>query len=127
SRHDYEEVESSKCESLMQHLRQQLPSLKGRKFGKFEVATADDFSYTDPIDGSVSAKQGVRIIFTDGSRIVYRLSGTGTHGATLRIYLEMYEADPTLHDQETQEALSPLIKIADELATIKALTDRDRP
>ncbi|RTL42707.1 MAG: alpha-D-glucose phosphate-specific phosphoglucomutase [Candidatus Melainabacteria bacterium] len=127
SRHDYEEVESSKCESLMEHLRKQLPGLKNKKFGKYEVATADDFSYTDPIDGSVSSKQGIRIIFTDGSRIVYRLSGTGTHGATLRIYLESYEADTNLHDQETQEALAPLIKIADELATIKALTDRDRP
>jgi phosphoglucomutase len=111
----------------MEHLRSQLPQLKNKKLGKYEVAIADDFSYTDPIDGSVSSKQGIRIIFTDGSRIVYRLSGTGTHGATLRIYLESYEADPKLHDQETQEALAPLIKIADELATIKALTDRDRP
>ena len=126
-RQDYEEVESNKCEALMEHLRQQLPSLKGRKFDKYEIATADDFSYTDPIDGSVSAKQGIRIIFTDGSRIVFRLSGTGTHGATLRIYLESYEADEKRHDQETQEALAPLIKIADELATIKALTGRDRP
>lgn len=127
SRHDYEEVESEKAEALMEHLRKQLPTLKGKTFGKYEVATADDFSYTDPIDGSVSSKQGIRIIFTDGSRIVFRLSGTGTHGATLRIYLESYEADESLHNQETQAALGALIKIADELATIKALTNRDRP
>ncbi len=111
----------------MTNLHAQFSSLKGKKFGNYEVSFADDFSYTDPIDNSVSSNQGVRIHFTDESRIVYRLSGTGTHGATLRVYLEQLELDPTKHSKDPQDALSEIIKIADELAKIKSLTGRDKP
>ncbi len=104
-----------------------MPTLRGRKFGAYEVDYADDFSYTDPIDGSVSNKQGMRIGFTDGSRIVMRLSGTGTQGATLRAYFEGYAADPALHNQDVQVALAGPMAIAEELAQIKAHTGMDRP
>ncbi|MGK7922524.1 MAG: alpha-D-glucose phosphate-specific phosphoglucomutase [Trichodesmium sp.] len=127
SRHDYEGVESDKANTLMDNLRSLLPSLPGKEYGQYQVKYADDFSYTDPIDGSVSQKQGIRIGFTDGSRIVFRLSGTGTQGATLRLYVESYEPDATKQDQDTQEALSPLISLADEIAQIKNLTGREKP
>ena len=127
SRHDYEEVDSGNANTLMDNLRSGLPQMKGKQFGKYEVAYADDFSYTDPIDGSVSSKQGIRIGFTDGSRIVFRLSGTGTQGATLRVYLESYEPDAAKHDIETQEALGDLIALADEIAQIRTLTGREKP
>jgi len=91
------------------------------------VTYADDFTYHDPVDGSTSGKQGVRIGFADGSRIVVRLSGTGTVGATLRLYLERYEPPHGQHDLDTQSALSPLISIADSVAGIKARTGRDTP
>jgi len=127
SRHDYEGVESDKANTLMENLRSLLPSLPGKQHGQYEVKYADDFSYTDPIDGSVSQKQGVRIGFTDGSRIVFRLSGTGTQGATLRLYVESYEPDASKQDQDTQAALAPLISLADEIAQIKNLTGREKP
>ena len=127
SRHDYEGVNSAKASELMDGVRSQLPSLPGKKLGDYTVEYADDFSYTDPIDGSVSEKQGVRIGFTDGSRMVFRLSGTGTQGATLRLYLESYEPDAAKHDIDPQEALKPLIKLADETAKIKELTGREKP
>jgi phosphoglucomutase len=92
-----------------------------------EVSYADDFSYTDPVDGSVSSRQGIRIGFTDGSRIVLRLSGTGTVGATLRVYIERYVSPDGPHDLETQAALAPLIALAEKLAGIKAGTGRDAP
>ncbi len=127
SRHDYEGVETDKANTLMENLRSSLSSMKGKKFGNYTVEYADDFSYTDPIDGSVSKKQGVRIGFTDGSRIVFRLSGTGTQGATLRVYLESYEPDSTKHDLDPQEGLAELITLASEIAQIKANTGRDEP
>jgi phosphoglucomutase len=127
SRHDYEEVASDPANQLMDNLRSLVPTLKGKVYGSYEVEYGDDFSYTDPVDGSVSKKQGIRIGFTDGSRIVFRLSGTGTKGATLRLYLESYEADPAKHGLDPQEALGELIAIADEIAQIKALTGRDQP
>jgi phosphoglucomutase len=127
SRHDYEEVESDRANKLMEGLRAQLASLKGKKLGSYEVETADDFSYVDPVDGSKSDKQGIRIIFTDGSRIVFRLSGTGTHGATIRVYLESYEKDTSKQNRETQEALSELINIADQVAGLKSHTGREKP
>jgi phosphoglucomutase len=92
-----------------------------------KVARADDFGYTDPVDGSVSRSQGLRVFFADGSRIVFRLSGTGTEGATLRVYLERFEPDPARQDVETQAALQPLIDSAEQLAGIRARTGRDRP
>ncbi|MEL6138986.1 MAG: alpha-D-glucose phosphate-specific phosphoglucomutase [Cyanobacteria bacterium J06628_6] len=127
SRHDYEGVEKEKANGLMGNLRSQLPSLPGKQLGDYTVEYADDFSYTDPVDGSVAEKQGIRIGFTDGSRVVFRLSGTGTQGATLRVYVESYEPDPAKHDQDTQEALAPLIKIADAVAEIKARTGFNKP
>ncbi|MGF1488088.1 MAG: alpha-D-glucose phosphate-specific phosphoglucomutase [Prochloraceae cyanobacterium] len=127
SRHDYEEVDKDRANELMARLRSMLEDLKGKKYGKYEVKYADDFSYTDPVDGSVSSKQGIRIGFKDGSRIVFRLSGTGTKGATLRLYLESYEPDASKHHIPTQEALADLISVAEEIAQIKKFTDRDAP
>ncbi len=127
SRHDYEEVDAGKAKELMERLRSMTGDLKGVTFGNYEVEYSDDFSYTDPVDGSVAQKQGLRIGFTDGSRIVFRLSGTGTKGATLRVYLESYEPDSSKHGLDTQEALGELIKIADEIAKIREFTGRDKP
>jgi phosphoglucomutase len=127
SRHDYEEVASQPANELIDRLRAMLGDLPGKKFGNYEVEYADDFSYTDPVDGSVSQKQGIRIGFTDGSRIIFRLSGTGTKGATLRIYLESYEPDISKHDRETQSALQPLIDLAQEIAQIREFTRREQP
>ena len=127
SRHDYEAVDSDAANGLMDNLRDKLEALKNRRFGSYTIADADDFAYTDPVDGSTSARQGIRLLFADGSRIVLRLSGTGTEGATLRVYLERYEPDATKHDQDTQDALQDLIAIAEEIAEIKARTGRDRP
>lgn len=127
TRHDYEAVDSAAAEGLMDHLRILLPELPGKRLGDYQVAYADDFAYTDPIDGSVSKNQGIRIGLEGGSRLVFRLSGTGTQGATLRVYLESYEPDPARHDQDTQEAMAPLILIARELAQIEARTGRAEP
>jgi len=127
SRHDYEEVDSAAAETLMSHLHQQLPRLPKRHLGNYQVEFADDFSYIDPIDFSVSTGQGIRLGFTDGSRLVFRLSGTGTQGATLRVYLEAYEASPAKHHLDAQEALAELIKIAEEVAGIKKYTGRAKP
>jgi phosphoglucomutase len=127
SRHDYEGVDSDRANTLVDNLRKNGADLVGQKFGNYEVAFCDDFSYTDPIDGSVSSKQGIRIGFTDDSRIVFRLSGTGTEGATLRLYVESYEPNIAKHSLDTQEALKELIEIADQIAQIKVLTGRDRP
>jgi phosphoglucomutase len=127
SRHDYEEVDKERATELMDRLRNMMGDLVGQKFGNYEVKYADDFSYRDPVDGSVSSKQGIRIGFTDGSRIVFRLSGTGTKGATLRVYVESYEPDASKHDLETQAALKPLIDLAQKIARIKEYTQRDEP
>ncbi|MBE9047350.1 alpha-D-glucose phosphate-specific phosphoglucomutase [Pleurocapsales cyanobacterium LEGE 10410] len=127
SRHDYEEVDKERATELMERLRGMLGDMAGKKYGNYEVKYADDFSYEDPVDGSVSNKQGIRIGFTDGSRIVFRLSGTGTKGATLRVYIESYEPDASKHNQDTQEALKPLIDLAQEIAQIKEYTQRDEP
>ncbi len=127
SRHDYEGVDSAKANELMEGVRSQFATLPGQKLGDYTVEYADDFSYTDPIDGSISEAQGLRIGFTDGSRMVFRLSGTGTQGATLRLYLESYEPDETKHNVDPQVALQPLILLADQVAKIKALTGRDAP
>ncbi|MGF7135852.1 phosphoglucomutase [Paraburkholderia sp. EB58] len=127
SRHDYEAIDSAAADALMTHLRAQLPSLPGQRLDDFIVETADDFSYTDPVDGSMSQKQGVRLVFAEGSRIVFRLSGTGTEGATLRVYLERYEADSSKHDIPTQTALAGLIAIAGRVADIAVRTGRNAP
>jgi phosphoglucomutase len=127
SRHDYEGVDSAAAIDLIAHLRASLPTLPGRTANGVIIATADDFAYTDPVDGSVSTAQGIRIGLRDGSRIVFRLSGTGTEGATLRVYLERFEPDAAKHAIETQAALAPLIALADELAGIRSRTGRERP
>jgi phosphoglucomutase len=127
SRHDYEEVDSDAANGLVTALREQLATLPGKSFGALKVETADDFAYHDPVDHSVSKNQGVRILFEGGSRVVFRLSGTGTSGATLRVYIERFEPDPARHDLETQSALADLIAVADEIAGIKSRTGRDAP
>ena len=127
SRHDYEAVAKEPAMELMDRLRGMAGDLSGKQFGDYTVDYADDFSYTDPVDGSVSNKQGIRIGLTDGSRIVFRLSGTGTKGATLRVYLESYEPDSSKHNVETQTALKPLIDLAEEIAQIFKYTQRTEP
>jgi phosphoglucomutase len=127
SRHDYEAIASSGAQALMTGLREQLPGLAGRVLGTERVRLADDFAYTDPVDASVATRQGVRILFESGSRIVFRLSGTGTEGATLRLYLERYEPEVARHGVPTQEALAPLVAIAHALARIPEHTGRSAP
>jgi phosphoglucomutase len=127
TRHDYEEVDAGIANALVDDLRARLPGLPGKVFDELQVAYADDFTYYDPIDGSTSARQGIRIGFDDGSRIVLRLSGTGTVGATLRLYLERYEAADGRHDLETQSALEPLVAIAEELSGLRQRTGRQQP
>ena len=127
ARHDYEEVEKAGADALMAELRGKLATLKGGKLGALTVAEADDFAYHDPVDGSNSTKQGVRILFEDGSRIVYRLSGTGTAGATLRVYIERYEPDQGKQDRDTSAALDDLIAISRDVAGIERHTGRTEP
>ncbi len=127
SRHDYEALPSDVATGLMARVQEQFVDLPGRCFGNYRVKFCDDFSYTDPIDGSLSAGQGLRIGFEDGSRIVFRLSGTGTEGATLRIYLEAFEADPAKQRIDAQQALAGLIDIAHELSQLNQRTGRTRP
>ena len=127
SRHDYEDLPLEAANGVIAHLREQFTSLAGKTFEHYTVKTCDDFSYTDPIDGSVSTKQGLRVLFTDGSRIVFRLSGTGTAGATLRIYLEAFEPDTNKHDLDAQTLLAEMIQIALKLTELKARTGRDTP
>ena len=125
SRHDYEEVDAEAANGMMKYLRDRLPNLKGEKAGALAVATADDFAYHDIVDGSNTANQGIRIIFEDGSRVIYRLSGTGTAGATLRVYVEKYESKN--FGLETQTALADLIGFARGLAGIAERTGRTEP
>ena len=127
SRHDYEGLPSDAAASVMAHLKGRFAELPGQRFGSYQIKFCDDFSYTDPIDGSISTGQGLRIGFEDGSRIVFRLSGTGTEGATLRIYLEAFEPDPARHGEDAQQALAELIVIANELSELKLRTGRDKP
>jgi len=132
SRHDYEGVDAGAANRLIEDLRERLDGLVGQRFDlggdtPARVELADDFAYTDPVDGSVTTAQGLRIGFDDGSRIVFRLSGTGTEGATLRLYLERFEPDPARQGTATQEALAPLIAVADRLAGIRERTGRERP
>jgi phosphoglucomutase len=126
-RHDYEAVDSTIAKAIVEHLRSQLPTLPGQVFGEYEVKIADEFSYTDPVDGSVSSNQGIRIGFVNGSRMVFRLSGTGTVGATLRIYLERFEPDATKHNQDAQVALADLIALAERLCEVKKRTGKTEP
>ncbi|HEY0778858.1 MAG TPA: alpha-D-glucose phosphate-specific phosphoglucomutase [Gemmatirosa sp.] len=127
TRHDYEAVPSAAAAGVMAQVRDALAALPGTTLGGRTVAAADDFAYTDPVDASVSEHQGLRVLFADGSRIVYRLSGTGTEGATLRLYVEAFEPDPAQQDEDTQAMLAPLLQAADEMAGLRARTGRDAP
>jgi phosphoglucomutase len=127
SRHDFEAIEAAKADAMFAALRASLSALPGRDVEGMTISAADDFAYTDPVDGSVSQKQGVRVLFADGSRIVYRLSGTGTEGATLRVYLERFAAGPEGLELDAQVALAPVIRAAHALAGIAAHTGRTAP
>jgi len=135
SRHDYEGIPIDAANGVMKLLHDRFAELqacpeqgrRGAQFGHMQVRRCDDFSYTDPVDGSVSQGQGIRILFVDGSRIVFRLSGTGTEGATLRIYLESFEPDVSKHHLDAQLALATLISIALEISELRQRTGRERP
>ncbi|XP_054803577.1 phosphoglucomutase, chloroplastic [Prosopis cineraria] len=128
SRYDYEECESESANKMIEHLRESISKSKpGDKYGSYVLKFADDFMYTDPVDGSVVSKQGVRFVFTDGSRIIYRLSGTGSAGATIRVYIEKFESDPSKHDVDAQTALKPLIDLALLVSKLEEFTGRDKP
>ncbi|MDO8319225.1 alpha-D-glucose phosphate-specific phosphoglucomutase [Rhodoferax sp.] len=127
SRHDYEGIAVDVANVLMRDLRAALPFLPGRQFGVRQLVLADDFAYTDPVDGSVSGQQGIRLIFDDGARVIFRLSGTGTEGATLRLYLERFEADVALQDEPVQKVLAELATLADQVAGIRARTGMEGP
>ncbi|OOY99298.1 alpha-D-glucose phosphate-specific phosphoglucomutase [Solemya velum gill symbiont] len=127
TRYDYEAIDKGIAEQLMAQLTDKLPGLVGTELGGNRVSYADNFSYTDPVDGSVSSNQGLRVGFEDGARIIFRLSGTGTEGATLRVYLEKIERDAANQQAETAEVMQPLVDLALELAQIVELTGRDAP
>ena len=127
SRHDYEAVASDRANALMDRLRSMLDVLPGQDFAGLTVAQADDFAYVDPVDASVSQHQGIRVLFTDDSRVVFRLSGTGTEGATLRVYLERFAGPDEAHDRAPDEVLAPVVAGAEALAQIREHTGRDRP
>ena len=127
SRHDYEAVETAVAETLMEDLRARLAALPGQRFGELTVESADDFAYVDPVDGSRATRQGLRIHFKEGARAVLRLSGTGTVGATLRVYLERYEPDPSRHALDPQAALAPVVAAVEAIAEVRKRTERSAP
>ncbi|MCJ2023817.1 alpha-D-glucose phosphate-specific phosphoglucomutase [Methylobacterium sp. J-067] len=127
ARHDYEEVDADAANGLMQALRDKLASLPGTRIGDLTVSTADEFAYRDPVDGSLTERQGLRIAFSEDARVVFRLSGTGTAGATLRVYLERYENDPARLDRPVAEVLAPVVAAARALAAIEPRTGRAEP
>jgi phosphoglucomutase len=127
TRHDYEGIASSVASRLMTDLRAALPNLPGQCFGERRIELADDFAYIDAVDGSVSSQQGIRLLFDDGARVIFRLSGTGTEGATLRLYLELYEADASRLDLPVQPTLAGLVAAAELVAGIQARTGMSGP
>jgi phosphoglucomutase len=127
SRHDYEAVDAARANDMMDSLRGRLAALPGTMVQGMAVEAADDFAYDDPVDGSRTEAQGVRVAFAGGARVVYRLSGTGTVGATLRVYLERYEADPDRLMLPVDAALAPVVAAAEEVAQIRAYTGRTAP
>lgn len=127
TRHDYEGVDTGGADKLVSHLHDSLAVLPGQIFAGRRIETADDFAYRDPIDGSLSEHQGIRVLFEGGARLIFRLSGTGTEGATLRVYIEDYEPDPARHDRDTQVALGDLIDAAETIAEIRKFTGREKP
>jgi phosphoglucomutase len=127
SRHDYEAIASDAAHGLYDRVKAMQPALVGQAFAGRTIHAADDFAYTDPVDGSLTSGQGLRLLLDDGSRVVLRLSGTGTQGATLRVYLESYVAPGGNLSQDPQAALGDLISAIDALAEIKARTGMERP
>ncbi len=127
TRHDYEALDSAQADELIQNLRTQTASLSGKNYNSYKVVLCDDFSYVDPVDSSVTKNQGIRILFEDNSRIVFRLSGTGTEGATLRVYIERYTTEPSDFGLETQTALADLIDIANSISEVKKRFKREAP
>ena len=129
SRYDYEEVESAGAQTMMSELRAKVtdPAFLGSTHGSFKVAEAGDFSYTDPIDHSVSKNQGLYVRMEDGSRIVFRLSGTGSAGATIRLYVEKYSSMAAEYAADVQEALRPIIDVALQLSALQRHTGREKP
>jgi len=127
SRHDYEAVASDAAQQVLQNVRDQFDSLTGSQLAGRTVQQCDDFSYTDPIDQSVSENQGVRVLFEDGSRIIFRLSGTGTQGATIRLYLESFEGDAEKQGLDAQDALADFITAANDISKLTELTGMNKP
>lgn len=127
SRHDYEGVDGAVAKAMMDDMTARAESEIGKFYGDYEVETFDNFTYVDPVDKSVSKNQGVRVLFKDGSRIVFRLSGTGTQGATVRVYIEKYEPNVAKHDLDPQVALADLIEISETISGVKAKTGRKKP
>ena len=127
ARHDYEAIETARADALMAELMASLPGLPGKAYAALTVSAADSFAYTDPVDGSISTNQGIRVLFEGGSRIVFRLSGTGTEGATLRVYLERYEPEGGNLARETPDMLADLIAAAEAIAGIERHSGRTAP
>lgn len=133
TRYDYENCESEGANKMMDHLEGLIGSADfvGSEFGAegktFKIEKADNFQYTDPVDGSVATKQGIRLIFSDGSRLVFRLSGTGSAGATIRLYGDSYEGDKSKHTLSAQELLKPLIAVALQISKLQEFTGREKP
>jgi len=127
SRHDYEAVDSDRAEAIFSGLNNQLSALAGKQFGDQKIIVADNFSYHDPVDDSVTENQGLRLLFSDGSRIIFRLSGTGTEGATIRVYYESCQPAEGILDEDTQQLLVPLFEIAQQVGRIHELSGRNAP
>ncbi len=127
TRHDYEGLDAERAGEMISRLREDVSGLPGRQAGELSIQAADDFTYTDPVDGSVSEEQGVRIFFNDGSRAVFRLSGTGTSNATLRLYCDKYETDPAFLGLDTQRMLAQSLQAAGEVSNIAEFTGRTAP
>jgi len=126
-RYDYEGVEKPAAEAVMAHLINSFNTLVGTTMNGMKIATADEFEYLDPVDGSISSHQGIRILFADGSRIIFRLSGTAGSGATIRLYLEKYESNPDLLGMHPLEALGDMVTIALTISKLKELTGFEEP
>ena len=127
TRHDYEEVPADAAKAVMARVQEQLAKLPGTTLAERRIQSADDFAYHDPVDGSTSEHQGLRIVFADGARIIYRLSGTGTSGATLRVYIESVESDASKQNHDAQDALRDLIEASLQLSDLRRLTGRNAP
>ncbi len=127
SRHDYEGVDKRRAEAMLTRLRESMSRLPGQAFAGGTITHVDDFSYLDPVDGSESTGQGIRILFADAARIIVRMSGTGTEGATIRLYYELYEPADGRLEEDTQQFLRPLFELAEELMQLHDSIGRDKP